>query len=668
MQFAKAFLRSAFGIGLTIGPTIGGLLYQMGGFTLPFACIGGLLLAIAIINISLFWSENGKQLFKLLKNNRESSVIAEESVRSVESSTIGRVLSIPSVTLCLLAASVGAISIGFFETTLEPHLRQFKVEPVVVGLAFLTTAGSEAISFPLLAWFCNGKQYLKLVIAFGHFLICITYLFVGPAPFIPIASEFWMSIVGLVFHGLGLGTVFFATHVEALQALILYGYSDSFQTYGMISGVWFAFFEFGHFVGPSMSGVIYDLLGFRLATQIILIFQLIMVIANILYYFVFDMRRLKSDESSIKLIASDCCLSEGNNNVNMSSERVSQSTINRLKCIFLSLSWHRIKLNANMCGQIGEIGPLFLLNAGTFLTSSCCMLFGVLDQIKSVSAFITFTFLVRILEATGKSAVMTSSYSLVAQTFPRDVGKVFACLRASFGIGLTVGPTIGGLLYQAGGFCLPFVSMGGLLFATTVINTLMLFPTNEQYINSVKSKNMLHALSIPSVTLSLTSAGISALSIGFFETTLEPHLRQKYLKPIIAWGHLLLCTAYLVIGPAPFIPFTGKLWITIVAMAFNGLGLGAILLATHVEALQAAILNGFPDSFQTYGMISGVWAAFFEFGHFVGPSIGGIIYDQLGFRLASQIPFAFQLIMVIAIVYYYFVYDMRRIKLEDSSS
>uniref|UniRef100_T1JJ27 Major facilitator superfamily (MFS) profile domain-containing protein n=1 Tax=Strigamia maritima TaxID=126957 RepID=T1JJ27_STRMM len=297
---AFAFLRAAFGIGLTIGPTIGGLLYQAGGFTLPFACMGGLLLAIAIINISLFWSENGKQLFKLLKNNRESSVITEESVRSVESSTIGRALSIPSVTLCLLAASVGAISIGFFETTLEPHLRQFKVEPVVIGLAFLTTAGSEAISFPLLAWFCNGKQNLKLVIAFGHFLICITYLFVGPAPFIPVASEFWMSIVGLVFHGLGVGTVFFATHVEALQALILYGYSDSFQTYGMISGVWAAFFEFGHFVGPSMSGVIYDLLGFRVASQIILIFQLIMVIANVFYYFVFD---IKSDGSSIKLIA-----------------------------------------------------------------------------------------------------------------------------------------------------------------------------------------------------------------------------------------------------------------------------------------------------------------------------------------------------------------------------
>jgi hypothetical protein len=36
-------------------------------------------------------------------------------------------------------------------------------------------------------------------------------------------------------------------------------------------------------------------------------------------------------------------------------------------------------------------------------------------------------------------------------------------LKASFGLGLIVGPSVGGALYQVGGFILPFVTMGSML-------------------------------------------------------------------------------------------------------------------------------------------------------------------------------------------------------------
>jgi hypothetical protein len=38
---------------------------------------------------------------------------------------------------------------------------------------------------------------------------------------------------------------------------------------------------------------------------------------------------------------------------------------------------------------------------------------------------------------------------------------MFAILETFFGIGMIMGPTVGGALYELGGFTLPFVSLGG---------------------------------------------------------------------------------------------------------------------------------------------------------------------------------------------------------------
>ena len=49
---------------------------------------------------------------------------------------------------------------------------------------------------------------------------------------------------------------------------------------------------------------------------------------------------------------------------------------------------------------------------------------------------------------------------MIAKEFPENVATMFAILETFFGIGMIVGPTVGGALYEAGGFTLPFVSLG----------------------------------------------------------------------------------------------------------------------------------------------------------------------------------------------------------------
>lgn len=50
---------------------------------------------------------------------------------------------------------------------------------------------------------------------------------------------------------------------------------------------------------------------------------------------------------------------------------------------------------------------------------------------------------------------------MIAEQFPYNVATMFAVLETFFGVGLILGPTVGGALYQVGGFTLPFVTLGG---------------------------------------------------------------------------------------------------------------------------------------------------------------------------------------------------------------
>ena len=61
---------------------------------------------------------------------------------------------------------------------------------------------------------------------------------------------------------------------------------------------------------------------------------------------------------------------------------------------------------------------------------------------------------------------------------------MFACMETCFGLGLIVGPSVGGALYQAGGYLVPFVTMGACLILAACFTAFVL-PAhyNERYSN-----------------------------------------------------------------------------------------------------------------------------------------------------------------------------------------
>ena len=98
--------------------------------------------------------------------------------------------------------------------------------------------------------------------------------------------------------------------------------------------------------------------------------------------------------------------------------------------------------------QLHRIGPKLLFNGGILTTGTCAIFFGLLDKVNGHYPFIILSFVIRIVEAMGNAAFLTASFAIIAKEFPDNVATTFASLETFFGLGLIVGPTVGGILYQ----------------------------------------------------------------------------------------------------------------------------------------------------------------------------------------------------------------------------
>ncbi|XP_068220297.1 MFS-type transporter SLC18B1-like [Palaemon carinicauda] len=330
---------------------------------------------------------------------------------------------------------------------------------------------------------------------------------------------------------------------------------------------------------------------------------------------------------------------------------------------------------------INKIGPKFMFNAGIFTTATTCIMFGFLDRINDTNTFIGLSFAIRIIEALGNAGFLTASFSIIAKEFPENVGATFASLETCYGLGMIAGPTLGGALFEVGGYTLPFVSLGGTLIAAATL-TYCILPSHNEFSEKESSGNIFQLIKVPSIALSAYAIIASSISIGFLQATLEPHLRSFGLSPLQLglmfilngafyglfaplWGWLcdkhinpnivviigafFTITTFLLVGPAPYLPIEHiTIPICIIALVIHGMGFGAELVATFTSAHRDAVANGFPDDIQTYGMVSGMWASTFALGAFIGPSVAGALFDLIGFEWATQFVVALHVIVALA--------------------
>ncbi|KAK7502852.1 hypothetical protein BaRGS_00005801 [Batillaria attramentaria] len=184
------YLEMFYGAGAMAGPVIGGFLYELGGYGLPFWVVGSLLLSCTAIMAVLLPNPTA------IARKQEGSML--------------RLLSSPRVVISVISVAFGGYVFGFINATLALHLEKFHLRVFYVGLLFVMLGGLYAIMTLFYGWISdrNGVETARVVMAAGNIVLGVAFLLSGPAPFLSFLGS--QVLVGLVLGAVLISPITFA--------------------------------------------------------------------------------------------------------------------------------------------------------------------------------------------------------------------------------------------------------------------------------------------------------------------------------------------------------------------------------------------------------------------------------------------------------------------------
>ena len=110
----------------------------------------------------------------------------------------------------------------------------------------------------------------------------------------------------------------------------------------------------------------------------------------------------------------------------------------------------------------------------------------MLCAIPNISTILIIAHHSRAVEGVGSSIAMSSFTVIFIELYPEKVGTITSWSETALGLGYSIGPAIGGFLYDNGGFHLPFTVIGvsNILFA---IIMMLALPKEESTTTKEKS-------------------------------------------------------------------------------------------------------------------------------------------------------------------------------------
>ncbi|XP_045187398.2 MFS-type transporter SLC18B1-like [Mercenaria mercenaria] len=240
------------GLGLVAGPAVGGVLYGLGGFYLPFVSIGGLAM-VCLPFMALFVPSAAE----------DSAGNADKDQPRVPFTKIFCSLNGLLTTFTIVAST---FMWSILDPTLEPYLRKFDLSPELIGIIFLVMACAYAVTAPLWGWVSDKVEDGRPLLVVGFLFACLGSLLIGPSPLIGLDSEYnqlWLVILALVILGASASLSSVPTFDMFFMLAEAAGCKTDTTTYCMVSAFWMSMYSLGDFLGPSAGGFLLDTVGFN---------------------------------------------------------------------------------------------------------------------------------------------------------------------------------------------------------------------------------------------------------------------------------------------------------------------------------------------------------------------------------------------------------------------
>mmetsp|Transcript_6689 Transcript_6689/g.10229 ORF Transcript_6689/g.10229 Transcript_6689/m.10229 type:complete len:607 (-) Transcript_6689:143-1963(-) len=320
-------------------------------------------------------------------------------------------------------------------------------------------------------------------------------------------------------------------------------------------------------------------------------------------------------------------------------------------------------------------------NQGLVLVTGMTMLaivyiaFGLVENVLSGFAFTFGCFTAALIQGFVDALVNTAAFNVILTLYSGEVPYRIAMKEVYNTVGYLVGTPLGGVLYDAGGFMLPFTILGIGIFVSSAGLYLIMPPADTRGPKLAQIENdpilddplKFYASFLSRRTAAILALGtiISQASYPFLETTLTLHAQQMqlntsyvgilfsicngmFLITMAAIGHghraglnlgcigLMGCAiSFFLMGPTPVIPIlplnTSMLTI---AMVLCGVGT-ALAWLPMMHLLIVHLQRGSGRGKAANAAIAGVASAATSAGIVIGSLLGGFLADSFGFCWAT---------------------------------
>ena len=262
-------------------------------------------------------------------------------------------------------------------------------------------------------------------------------------------------------------------------------------------------------------------------------------------------------------------------------------------------------------------------------------------------------FAARLMQGAADGVMWVTGFALIADLYgPEDRGRVMGYVMSGTSVGVMIGPTLGGWLYEAGGIELPFFAVAALsLICGAGFFVCVPFDRKPQE----PPPSILTVLRVDEVARCAGLIVLTGTSFAMFEPVLPLFFAERLgLTPAqvgAIFGAGAVASAVMPFVYGPLVPRLGARRMTVAGLLLVAALMPLITLARGFRsAIPLVMIQWSASSLVTtpslpymaevtsfagasaYGIGYGVYNAAWALGLLAGPSLGGFLFERLGFE------------------------------------
>ena len=260
-------MEAAFGSGFLLGPAVGGIVYELTNYYVPFFGAAGILILFVII------------LKPQLSPDLDERIPIQTTGKDI---TYGYLFRHKRLVFAAMSQFFNIFVLTYGQPIYEPRLQDdYNFSVTVVGLCFAIPTAAYIVTGPFFLQILTKKFEYRAVIMLGFFFVCSGALLIGPSDLLGFPSQSRpMMFTGFVLLGVGQSFTVVPVIPEMIDSV-----DEKEAANDKVSAIFHASGGAGQIFAPLIAGYLYDNYNFNLTMDV---WAVIIITFNIIYILLWE--------------------------------------------------------------------------------------------------------------------------------------------------------------------------------------------------------------------------------------------------------------------------------------------------------------------------------------------------------------------------------------------